>query len=347
MNALRPLTRGPAFCAFLALAILFACTPFRSSQPDSLSGGLALRVQPVTFNLENRAASRIGKLIWRGGVTLSAPHRAFGGWSDLWVAEDGGRLRTVSDDGAWLTARLRYAPDGHLAGLDDAHLGRLKGPDDTWLVGKIWSDAESLAMLPDGSMLVGFERRHRMLRYPAGDESTGGGLAGRPILFPAPAQLPAAPANTGLEAMTVLPDGRLFLLAEDYSLRPGTTIGWIGTLRSQAVTWNRFYYPLVEGFRPTAATVLPDGNIALLERAVSLPAGWRTRIVRLPTSTLVPDAVVLTEELARLETPWASDNFEGIAARRGPGGETLLWLMSDDNFSFLQQTMLLHFALAD
>ncbi|HKU97815.1 MAG TPA: esterase-like activity of phytase family protein [Vineibacter sp.] len=342
------LARGRTLAAFLVLTALFACAPFRSGQPDTLPGALVLRVQPVALNLEDRTAVGVGKLIWRGGVTLSARHGAFGGWSDLWVAADGRRMRAISDDGAWLTGRLDYDADGQLLGLDDAHLGRLKGPDDTWLAGKTWGDAESLAMLADGSLLVGFERRHRVLRYPAGDEATGGGLAGKPVPFPTPAELATAPANTGLEAMTVLPDGRLFLLTEEHRLKPSTTVGWIGTMqRGGAVTWSRFHYTLVEGFRPTAAATLPDGDIVLLERTAGLPGGWRVRVMRLRAAALRPEAVVQAEELARLATPWVTENLEGIAARRGPGGETLLWLISDDNFSFLQQTVLLHFALAD
>jgi len=341
------LARRRAFAVFLILTALFACAPFRSSQPDTLSGTLALRVQPLALNLEDHAATRVGKLVWRGGVTLSARHGAFGGWSDLWVAADGSRMRAVSDDGAWMTARLHYDVSGTLLGLDDARLGRLKGPDDGWLAGKTWGDAESLAMLADGSLLVGFERRHRVLRYPAGNESAGGGLAGRPVPFPTPPELASAPANTGLEAMTVLPDGRLFLLTEEHRLKPGTTVGWIGTMQGGTPAWRRFHYTLVEGFRPTAAAALPDGDIVLLERTAGLPGGWRVRVMRLKAATLQPDAVVQAEELARLATPWVTENLEGIAARRGPGGETLLWLISDDNFSFLQQTMLLHFAVAD
>jgi len=39
------------------------------------------------------------------------------------------------------------------------------------------------------------------------------------------------------------------------------------------------------------------------------------------------------------------DNIEGIAVRATADGETLLDLISDDNRSFLQRTVLLQFAL--
>ena len=349
----RPMTtprrpaRGLAVGASLVLAALLACTPFRSGLPETSVEGLTLRVEPVAFNLESRSATRVGKLAWRGGLSLSADHALFGGWSDLWVAADGKGLRAISDQGAWLAAQMRYDPAGHLLAIGDGRFGRLKAPDGSWLAGKNASDAESLAMLPDGSLLVGFERRHRILRYPAGDERRDSGLAGTPAVFPAPPGLAGAPANTGLEAMTVLADGRLFLLTESHMVKPGTTAGWVGVMRAGVPTWSEFHYTLIDGFRPTAAATLPDGDIVLLERTVSLPGGWRVRVVRLRTSSLAPGAVVRAEELARLETPWVTENLEGIAARRGPGGETLLWLISDDNFSTWQHTLLLHFALMD
>lgn len=329
------------------LAILLAFVPFGAVLSDGPAGAVILRVQPVALHLEDNAATRVGKLVWRGGLSLDANEAAFGGWSDLWVAPDGSFLRSISDQGAWLSARMHYGADGRLATVDHGRMGGLKGQDGAWLRGKSRSDAESLAMLPDGSMLVGFERRHRILRYPSGDERQGRGLAGTPAPFAAPVGLAKAPGNTGLEAMTTLPDGRLFLLTEAHTIVPGTTVGWVGDMRKGVPAWSAFHYMLAEGFRPTAAAALPDGDIVLLERTVGLPGGWRIRVMRLRAAALAPDAVVRAEELARLANPWSTENLEGVAARRGSDGKTLLWLMSDDNFSFLQRTVLLHFALAD
>ncbi|HKZ97087.1 MAG TPA: hypothetical protein VJ045_08915, partial [Hyphomicrobiaceae bacterium] len=41
------------------------------------------------------------------------------------------------------------------------------------------------------------------------------------------------------------------------------------------------------------------------------------------------------------------DNMEGLAVRQGAGGETLITMISDDNFNkVLQRTVLLEFALS-
>jgi hypothetical protein len=38
--------------------------------------------------------------------------------------------------------------------------------------------------------------------------------------------------------------------------------------------------------------------------------------------------------------------MEGIAVRSGPAGETLIYLLSDDNYSALQRTLLMMFEIA-
>lgn len=74
--------------------------------------------------------------------------------------------------------------------------------------------------------------------------------------------------------------------------------------------------------------------------------GVRVRVMRFDAAQLKPDATVRAEELARLASPYAVDNLEGLAATRGAAGETLLWLMSDDNFNPLQRNILMLFELA-
>lgn len=49
---------------------------------------------------------------------------------------------------------------------------------------------------------------------------------------------------------------------------------------------------------------------------------------------------------AELKPPLTMDNFEGLALRQGQDGETLVYFLSDDNFSSAQRTLLLMFALA-
>jgi hypothetical protein len=48
------------------------------------------------------------------------------------------------------------------------------------------------------------------------------------------------------------------------------------------------------------------------------------------------------------DSSYEIDNMEGIAVHRGSRGETVVSLMSDDNFNrFLQRTVLLQFTLVE
>jgi len=53
---------------------------------------------------------------------------------------------------------------------------------------------------------------------------------------------------------------------------------------------------------------------------------------------------VTPRRLALLEPPLTLDNFEGVAAVENPDGTTGLWMISDDNFSRRQRTLLMAFA---
>jgi len=85
----------------------------------------------------------------------------------------------------------------------------------------------------------------------------------------------------------------------------------------------------------------------VVERFFTILEGVKIRLVRLAAETLKPGATLRGAVLATLIPPVALDNIEGIAATRGINGETWIYLISDDNFSPLQRTLLLHFALKD
>jgi hypothetical protein len=61
----------------------------------------------------------------------------------------------------------------------------------------------------------------------------------------------------------------------------------------------------------------------------------------------VPGAVLEGDVIARLEGSLTVDNMEGIDARQAPGGETLIYILSDDNANPLQRTYLLMFEVME
>jgi hypothetical protein len=69
------------------------------------------------------------------------------------------------------------------------------------------------------------------------------------------------------------------------------------------------------------------------------------RIRRIPLDRIKPDALIDGKPLIVADMAYQIDNMEGIAVHTNAAGETILTLVSDDNFSFLQRNLLLQFAL--
>jgi len=61
---------------------------------------------------------------------------------------------------------------------------------------------------------------------------------------------------------------------------------------------------------------------------------------------LRPGAKLMGKELLKLEQPLAAENYEGIAVERTAKG-TVIFVISDDNYSSFEQTLLLQFLLPD
>jgi len=309
---------------------------------------IRVSVRPVALQSDNPKRVKAGRLVYRGGIEIKARHRRFGGLSALHVSADGRRLVAVADVGRWITGRLVYDKRGWLAGLKGVRMARLRRPDGG-TVGWRERDAESLAVLPDGRFVVGFEGEPRIWVYPKARAP----FAGRPRAIRIPKGLAFASRNAGLEALTATLRGRLFALAEDLPANGngggadlGTHAGWIQTRRG----WTALAYDRRSVWRPTGAATFPAGtrhagDLLVVERALFLFAGFQARIMHLPRAALKPGRTMKPIELATLASPMLVDNFEGIAARRGPKGETLIYLISDDNFRSSQQTLLMMFAL--
>jgi hypothetical protein len=69
------------------------------------------------------------------------------------------------------------------------------------------------------------------------------------------------------------------------------------------------------------------------------------RIRRIPGASLKPGALLDGPVLIEADLGQEIDNMEGLAVHQ-EAGRTVLTLISDDNFSFLQRTVLLEFVLA-
>lgn len=336
-------SRRAIAAAFLfALGALFALAPAPESQAaesraaEVWTAPIEIRFGLVDLHTDNPEIRTAGRLEYRGGLSLSSPHRRFGGFSGLVVSADGARLTAISDKGAWLRARLVYDSRGWLAGITDGVLSELAGPRGRSLR-RFERDAEALARLPNGDMMVAFERVHRIWRYVEGRRPA----PSHPGDLRQPPGLAQAPKNGGIEALTRLADGRLFVLTERLRTESGAARGWI----SGDNGWRPLAYRLDDDYQPTGADTLPSGDVLVLERRFSPARGVAARIKIVARRDIAAGARLVGRTVALLAPPLIVDNFEGISTRRGAAGETLVYIVSDDNFNMLQRTLLLMFAL--
>ena len=93
---------------------------------------------------------------------------------------------------------------------------------------------------------------------------------------------------------------------------------------------------LSDGFELSAVEVLSGGRMAYLLRAFDPLRGVRV-ILRI----VAADGHI--EDELKLARPYTVDNFEGLAAAPSPSGGLRFYLISDDNFSKSQRTLLVAF----
>jgi hypothetical protein len=312
---------------FLALALaLFGCAA-------GVGGGVAAR--PLLFDAEEIGQKLGEEVSLLAAFQLSSGDPRFGGLSGLALGEQGERLFAVSDRGYGLSARLAHDGEGRLREISQWSIAPLLTEEGAPVSGRL-ADAEALARDRDGSLVVAFEQIHRLWRYPASPEP----FASRAEALPSPPRLERAPANAGLEAIAILPDGRLFLLTEGHYNADGSLKGWIRDERGFA----EFAYLPAPGFQPTDSAALAGGDLLVLERRYDGFGAWRGRLKRVRAAELGPGARVTGEEVLKLEPPLPAENFEALAVREHPTG-TLVYVVSDDNYHPLQRTLLLQFRL--
>jgi hypothetical protein len=282
----------------------------------------------VPLDAGDPAKRRVGALTL-GGVALSSRDEAFGGFSSLSVAGD--RFTLLSDGGN--IVRFRMGADFRIS---EPWFGDLPaGPKLGWE--KRERDSESMALDPvSGQVWVGFERYNQIWRYAPGLAAPATGTA--------PRLMARWEFNGGAESMVRLHDGRFLVIAEtdrqDRPVRDALLFAGDPVARPDGAL--RFFYRPPDGFDPSDATELPDGRVLVLNRRIALPFRWSAVLTLIDLRGVKPDAVVAGREVARFAAPLTVDNFEGLAVTR-EGAATILWMVSDDNQSFLQRTLLMKF----
>lgn len=313
-----------------------------------------LKVQPIeisatpipAFDHADPKKTRFGKLTWRGGLVLTSKAVNFGGWSGLALAPDGQTFIAVSDAGSWMEGRVDYNGNTPI-GVTSARSGPLKARDGSALTRRRDRDAEAVVLTGgtpgNGSLLIAFEQNDRIGRFASSKD----GITAPSAYIDMPREAKAMRVD-GFEAVTVLAGGpnkgNMIAFAERAKSGSALNHGWIW----QNGVPQALQLGGMAGFDVTDVASLADGRLLVLERRFRWLEGVKMRLRLIKATSIKPGATLDGEVLMAADLGQEIDNMEGLAVSRGPHGETVLTLISDDNFNhFLQRTVLLQFTLND
>jgi hypothetical protein len=321
--------------------------PPKQPSPDELSVAVPVSIEvnarPLpSFDTRDRGHLRFGSLEYRSGLILTSRFRGFGGLSGLRLDPKGERFIAISDKGTWFTGRIVYQ-GREMIGLDDVEAAPMLGLDGRPITARGWFDTESIAL--DGDVVyVGLERVNQILRF----DFSKGFTRSRGEVVPLPPAARKLPFNKGLEALVMVPKGlalagTLLALSERGLDAAGNIIAFL----IGGKTPGQFSVRRTDNFDISDAVLLPPGDLLLLERKFSWLAGVGIRIRRIALKSVAPGAVVDGPSIFDADMSNEIDNMEGIDAYVTPEGDTVLTMISDDNFSVIQRNLLLQFTLVE
>ncbi|MBN8951732.1 MULTISPECIES: esterase-like activity of phytase family protein [unclassified Rhizobium] len=315
-----------------------------SAGGDGKDDGVAtIRATVISKFRPGSNETRFGALEFIGGLELSSDNALLGAISAMRFRPDQRNFISVLDTGHWLTGAIERDGEGRLKGISDARImpmiDRQGGTDP----GKGSMDAEGLALRGD-HVLVSYEQYHRVDVYP----DPGFEISPPDGTLPLPIPRVQLRANRSLEALMIAPQssplaGGAVLVTEDSLDDQGNMFAAVldGPLQ------GRFTVRHYGGFDVSDGVFLPDGDLLLLERRFGLMHGLGVRIRRIAGSDIRPGAVVDGKVIFEASSREQIDNMEGIDVFRAADGSLHLILVSDDNHSILQRSLMLEFRLHD
>jgi hypothetical protein len=302
---------------------------------------IEVKARPIaSFDPRDRSHVRFGSLEYRSGLVLTSSFPGFGGLSAIRLDSKGERFTSLSDHGTWFTGRIVYS-GREMTGLADVEAAPMLGADGRPITTRGWFDSESLAF--DGQIAyVGLERVNQVLRF----DFSEGGTRSRGQVIQLPLAARKLPFNKGLEALVFVPKGMplagTLIAISERGLDPsGNLIAFL----VGGQTPGQFSVLRTEDFDVSDAVLLASGDLLILERKFSLLSGVGIRIRRIPLTSVVPGAVVDGPSIFNADLGQEIDNMEGIDVHVTEEGDTVLTMVSDDNFSLIQRTLLLQLTL--
>ena len=220
---------------------------------------------------------------------------------------------------------------------------RCSGADGKPITARGWFDSESIAL--DGSFVyIGLERVNQVLRF----DFSKGFTRSRGEVVPMPPAVRKLPYNKGLEALVFVPKGlplagTLIAISERGLDANGNLIAFL----VGGPTPGQFSVRRTDNFDVSDAVLLPSGDLLCWSGNFRWLDGVGIRIRRIALAPWRRAPLVDGPAIFDADLGDEIDNMEGIDAHVTPEGDTVLTMVSDDNFSMIQRTLLLQFTLVE
>lgn len=318
-----------------------------------LAGALPVAAAEVMVSATQIATFRdiavdqpVDKLIFRGGIALVSQDDTFGGLSGLTLTGPDQQVVFVSDRGNFVSGHLAYDDAGRLLSLIGLTIEPMRNSRGDLLPRQYARDAESVdTVYRDGvpvAVRVGFEHLTRVADFALTNGVPGG--PAREIAIPD--WLADTRTNETLESVCIAPPdspiaGSTLLLTEETLDADGNHRGWLlGQDDKGPIAYQNS--PVVN---PTECAFLPNGDLLVLERGVSM-LSFVMNLRRVPAADVRANNLMVGELLLSA-TGGSIDNMESMAVHTAPDGEPRILIGSDNNFNDWQRTLLLEFALVE
>lgn len=204
-------------------------------------------------------------------------------------------------------------------------------------------DTESIAQ-DGGTLYVGLERLNSIVSFDYGKE--GINAPGLPVSIPPEAK--TLPFNQGFESMVFVdrkfPLGGTLISISELGL---TGSGDIKAFLIGGPTPGIFAVKRTNEYSIGDAAILPSGDLLILERQYTNDRGVLMRIRRMKLADIKPGAVVDGPTVIEADKRHQIDNMEALSVHQDSSGEIVLTMMSDNNHSERQRTLLLQFILRE
>jgi hypothetical protein len=327
------------------LTTVFAAALLGSTLPVAAVEATVTATQIPTFG-ETAIGEPVGKLIYRGGIAMTSPDDTFGGLSGLTMTGPNQQALFVTDRGNFVSGHLAYDDRGSLFGFIGVAIEPMRNSKGEVLPRQYAKDAESVdTVMRDGAPVavrVGFEHLTRVADFALTNGVPGG--PAREVTIPQ--WLTDTRSNETLESVCIAPPaspvaGSTLLLAEGHFDENGNHRGWLlGQNDKGPIAYQNS--PVVN---PTECAFLPNGDLLVLERGVSV-LSFEMNLRRVPAAEVRPGKV-MEGELLLSAVGGAIDNMEAMTVHIAPDGELRILIGSDNNFNDWQRTLLFEFALAE